>query len=453
MQCRALIDESHVDVAIIGAGIAGAMSAILCSRAGLRTVLLERHRFPRDKVCGCCVNGRALQILRSIGLESGLQHLQPTTTSSLAIRYGGRQLNVAMPMSLAVSRRSMDQWLVDEAVRSGCYFIDEGTAAVQPLRSDADDRISEFQPAAAPDDQGEREIHVRFANQCGGRSEPARRGAAVHPTSVSDAQQDVEIQPTTGETARRRIGTAATDLRMFAKIVLVCDGLGHPSLQLLPAFSAEAQAGSKIGLGAVFPRAGVDSWIRRGEIQMVVAKSGYAGVVEIENDLLNLAAAIDPACLNRSHSPMDVLAHIFHSAGVPVPRELPHATIKGTRPLTRSARRIAGHRLLLLGDSTGYVEPFTGEGMAWACTAAIAMAPVVAAAIRDGWSDETVSQWRSTFGRIVSSQQRICRLLATTLRHPWLLPPVMSACQFFPAVTQKLIGRINRVPDILEIVR
>ncbi|MEZ6031565.1 MAG: FAD-dependent monooxygenase [Planctomycetaceae bacterium] len=445
MPCREPLAESHVDVAIIGAGIAGAMSAILCSRAGLRTVLLERHRFPRDKVCGCCLNGRALQILRSIGLESGLQHLQPATTSSLAIRYGGRQLNVAMPMSLAVSRRSMDQWLVDEAVRSGCHFVDEGTAAVQPLRSDSDDRISQFPPATVPDDPGEREIHVRFASQYSARSEPADRSAAVHLTSVGDPQQDVEMKPSTGGTAGRTLGTAETHLRLFAKIVLVCDGLGHPSLQLLPAFSAEARAGSKIGLGAVFPRAAADSWIRRGEIQMMIAKSGYAGVVEIENDLLNLAAAIDPAYLNRSHSPMDVLAHIFHSAGVPVPQEFPHATIKGTRPLTRSARRIAGHRLLLLGDSTGYVEPFTGEGMAWACTAAIAMAPLVAAVIRDGWSDETVRQWRSTFSRIVSSQQRICRLLATTLRHPWLLRPVMTAGQFFPAVTQKLVGRINRV--------
>ena len=453
MQSREPLDESHVDVAIIGAGIAGAMSAILCSRAGLRTVLLERHRFPRDKVCGCCVNGRALQILRSTGLESGLQHLQPATTSSLAMRYGGRQLNLAMPMSLAVSRRSMDQWLVEEAVRSGCQFFDDGTATVQPLPSDSDDRLRKFPNSSAPDDPGDREIHVRFMNQRGSPSEQAQLSAVVHQTAVGYAQQKVRMAQSTNEATGRRIETTETNVRLFARIVLVCDGLGHPSLQFLPAFSAEAGAGSKIGLGAVFPRGTADSWIRRGEIQMAVAKSGYAGVVEIENNRLNLAAAIDPACLNRSHSPMDVLADIFHSAGVPVPLELPNATIKGTLPLTRSARRIAGHRLLLLGDSTGYVEPFTGEGMAWAFTAATAIAPLVVAAIRDGWSDEIVGLWQSTFSSIVSSQQRICRLLATTLRHPWLLPPVMTACQFFPSVTQKLIGRINRVPEALEIIR
>lgn len=79
MSARDSVDAQQFDVAVIGAGIAGSMSSILCSRAGLRTILLERHRFPREKVCGCCINGRAIQILKRHGLESGLQQLQPTT--------------------------------------------------------------------------------------------------------------------------------------------------------------------------------------------------------------------------------------------------------------------------------------------------------------------------------------------------------------------------------------
>ena len=186
---------------------------------------------------------------------------------------------------------------------------------------------------------------------------------------------------------------------------------------------------------------------------MAVTLNGYAGVVEIENNQLNLAAAIDPTCLSRSTSPLDALANIFRSAGVPLPQELPHATIKGTVPLTRSARRIAGHRLLLLGDSTGYVEPFTGEGMAWALSAATAVIPLVVSAVRDGWSEEIIDRWQSTFSGIVGSQQKICRLLSATLRHPWLLPPVLTACHFFPSLTQQLVSRINRVPEALETVR
>ena len=424
MQDSHSIDSQHYDVAIIGAGIAGSMAALLSSRAGLQTALLERHRFPRHKVCGCCVNGRAFQILKQADLESGLRQLQPATTSSLAVRYLGRELNVPMPTGFAVSRRTMDQWLVDEAIASGCQFVDEVTASVQPLASESDGAPPEITGSSKADHPQERTIQLRFAT----RHSP------------------------NGTTACDDENAASSNVQVFAKVVLVCDGLGHPSLQLIPSFKAAPEAGSRIGLGAVFPRAAADAWIRQGEVLMAVAPQGYAGVVEIENNQLNLAAAIDPSCLNKSNSPLDCLANIFRSAGVPMPHELQHATIKGTVPLTRSARRIAGHRLFLLGDSTGYVEPFTGEGMAWALTAATAALPFVVSAIRNGWSDELINRWQSSFNDMTCTQQKICRVLSATLKHPWLLPPVMTTCQLFPSLTQRLVSRINRVPKAMEIV-
>ena len=416
------IDAQDYDVAIIGAGIAGSMAGLLCSRAGLRTVLLERHRFPRHKVCGCCVNGRAFQLLKQAGLESGLRQLQPATTSSLAVRYRGRKLNVTMPTSFAVSRRAMDQWIVTEAIASGCQFIDEVTAAVQPIESDKIPR--ETIASRMLDLPEERTLLLRFQH-------PYAANSLVHTDAETHASRQAKLS---------------------TKVVLVCDGLGHPSLHLLPAFTAEPVLGSRIGLGAVFPRAAADAWIQQSEVLMAVAPQGYAGVVEIENNQLNLAAAIDPSYLNKSNSPLDCLANIFRSAGVPMPQELRSATIKGTVPLTRSARRIAGHRLFLLGDSTGYVEPFTGEGMAWALTAATAAIPFVVSAIRNSWSDELVRGWQSSFHDITRTQQKICRLLSATLRHRWLLPPVMTTCQFFPSLTQHLVNRINRVPKALEII-
>ncbi len=418
------IDAEHYDVAIIGAGVAGSMAAVLCSRAGLRTVLLERHRFPRHKICGCCVNGRAFQMLRRAGLESGLRQLQPATTSSLAVRYRGRKLNVSMPPGLAVSRRRMDQWLVDEAIASGCQFVDEVTASVQPVPSESDEvpvAILDSCKAGYPE---ERIIQLRFAN-------------CHSPNGAKPADDDL---------------SASRDLHVCARVVLVCDGLGHPSLHLLPSFKAEPEAGSRIGLGAVFPRMAADAWIRREEVLMAVATQGYAGVVQIEDNQFNLAAAIDPSCLNKSNSPLDCLANLFHSAGVPMPQELRNAAIKGTVPLTRSARRIAGHRLFLLGDATGYVEPFTGEGMAWALTAATITVPFVVSAIRNGWSDELINRWQASSSETTRTQQKVCRLLSATLRHPWLLPPVMTTCQFFPSLTQRVVNRINRVPKALEIV-
>lgn len=56
------------DVAVVGAGPAGALAARQVALAGAAVVLIDKASFPRGKVCGCCVNGAALGVLESVGL-------------------------------------------------------------------------------------------------------------------------------------------------------------------------------------------------------------------------------------------------------------------------------------------------------------------------------------------------------------------------------------------------
>jgi len=438
------ISDQHFDVAVVGAGVAGSMAALLCARQGLKTLLIERQTFPRHKVCGGCLNGRAVQILRKEGLEPGLQRLLPTTTGSLSVRYGHRRLDLPMPPSVAVSRRTFDQWLMNEAMESGCVVVQNVTATVETLPCDVSD--------------GSGPIHESSANE---RTVALRRTAETQATKLHfENQPDLrsagaegfgpETGPTTGMEPLPRNSESARG-RVSAKIVLVCDGLGHPSLQHLPDYEAVARPGSRIGLGAVFARTPADDWIRRGEILMAVAKFGYVGIVDVEDNQLDLAAAIDPTHLHRTKSPLASLQCLFDSVGLLPPQELGHAVIKGTLPLTRTAKRIAGQRIFLLGDATGYVEPFTGEGMAWALTAASAIIPLVVGSVRSGWSDDFSAQWRTSFDGIVAGEQSICRLLSATLKRPWLLPPVLTTCRFFPSITRRIVRILNRVPEGVEI--
>src|SRR5712692_7572482 len=57
------------DVVIVGAGPAGAVTAALLARAGVRVRLLDRATFPRDKLCGDTVNPGTLAVLRRLGLS------------------------------------------------------------------------------------------------------------------------------------------------------------------------------------------------------------------------------------------------------------------------------------------------------------------------------------------------------------------------------------------------
>ncbi len=59
------------DVAIIGAGPAGCACALALKDAGLKVLLIDKARFPRDKVCGDAIPGRAIKVLKSISSEFG----------------------------------------------------------------------------------------------------------------------------------------------------------------------------------------------------------------------------------------------------------------------------------------------------------------------------------------------------------------------------------------------
>lgn len=52
-----------VDIAVVGAGPGGSAAAKRCAESGLRTVLFERKKLPRDKVCSGLIVGAAAQTL------------------------------------------------------------------------------------------------------------------------------------------------------------------------------------------------------------------------------------------------------------------------------------------------------------------------------------------------------------------------------------------------------
>ncbi|MEO8808750.1 MAG: FAD-dependent oxidoreductase, partial [Rhodanobacter sp.] len=47
--------STHYDAIIVGAGPAGSTAAILLAKAGWSVALVEKHAYPRRKVCGECI--------------------------------------------------------------------------------------------------------------------------------------------------------------------------------------------------------------------------------------------------------------------------------------------------------------------------------------------------------------------------------------------------------------
>jgi flavin-dependent dehydrogenase len=121
--------EPEYDVAIAGAGPAGSACATLCAEAGLRTLIIEKTPFPRDKVCGDCLNPNAWPLLDKLGVTPQILAAPHTTVPRVAfIGSDTRQisfpLNSPAPGEIAITRRILDSILLDRAKATGAQFLE-----------------------------------------------------------------------------------------------------------------------------------------------------------------------------------------------------------------------------------------------------------------------------------------------------------------------------------------
>lgn len=366
---------SHWDAIVIGAGPAGALVARQLAPGQRSVLLVDKKRFPRPKVCGACINARAISALQAAGLESVLEQTQSLQLREIEILAEGRLARLALPLGLAIGRAEFDQALADAAIAAGVVFRDGTTGKVGPLCASA------------------REVMLE----------------GVESTTVT------------------------------ASVVIAADGLQHSCLSRDATFASDVAANSLIGLGATIPQASYD--LEPGLVRMMAGRGGYVGIVGLSGGRLNVAAAVESAQLRQAAGPGQLIQTLMRSADVAIPESLVSGQWHGTGALTRETRRVADSRLFLLGDATGYVEPFTGEGIAWALCSALLAAPLAEACLAGTESPELLAQqWQALHAAEVRRRQGWCRRLAWVLRTPWRRRWALAAAAAFP----RLAGGIAR---------
>ena len=103
---------------------------------------------------------------------------------------------------------------------------------------------------------------------------------------------------------------------------------------------------------------------------------------------------------------------------------------------------MAGERFLVMGDAAGYVEPFTGEGMAWALTAGAAATPFVLKGV-ERWTEDLETHWKSTLQLTIGRRQMICRALSSVLKRPRRTALLFELVNRWPAVAEQIISSLN----------
>lgn len=224
------------------------------------------------------------------------------------------------------------------------------------------------------------------------------------------------------------------------RLVIAADGLHGGLLQRAGESEMRVSSTSHIGLGCISMTGGPG--YEPGTIYMCCGTSGYVGVVCIEGGGLAVAAAVDPDALRSAESPGQLLAGWIQEAGLPPLPSIASAAWKGTAPLTRQASRFSAERVLALGDARGYVEPFTGEGMAWALESAHQAASLAANAL-DQCGRGLEERWQVLAQRQMRERPLWCRAVARTLRSPGATRAIVSMLDFFPGLASPIVARMN----------
>ena len=150
----------EADVIVVGAGPAGSATAFYLAQAGLDVLLLEKSTFPREKVCGDGLTPRGVKALVGMGISVSEQDGW-VRNQGLRVIGAGRRLELPWPelssypgYGLVRPRTDLDEMLARRAEQAGAR-LREGVTVTGPVLDDRTGRITGVtgKPADAEEEQ------------------------------------------------------------------------------------------------------------------------------------------------------------------------------------------------------------------------------------------------------------------------------------------------------------
>ena len=196
--------KSHYDALIVGAGVAGATAAILLAQAGWSVAIVEKHRFPRRKVCGECIAASNLPLLDALGIGDDFERLAGSPLKRVGLFVGEDMLIAELPCfahpthrwGRALGREHLDTLLLKRAADCGATVWQPWS--VRALRRDSNQHECELK---ALDSDREATLSATLLIDAHGSWEPLPNGAATRQAAswrAPDTQEPAQRAPTKG---------------------------------------------------------------------------------------------------------------------------------------------------------------------------------------------------------------------------------------------------------------
>ncbi len=368
-----------VKVLVVGAGPAGIAAGLQLKKEGVESLLVDRARFPRDKICGDAISGKVVELLRKLdpSILSGLEKssIQCASWGVTFVAPNGKALEIPFkkdyqkedtsPPGFISKRFDFDYFMLERARERGVEVLEAFDAQhFERKNGNWEIRSADGQRIEAGLLIFANGAHSRFARQAGIRKEKKHYCAGV---------------------------------RAYFKGV----EYAHPGHFIELHFSR-----------SFLP--------------------GYFWIFPLPGGLFNVGVGMRSDKVSRKNIHLRERMMQMIKEDKNLKKRFARAELLGKiegygLPLGSKKRRISGEAYLLAGDAAALIDPFTGEGIGNAMLSGVEAAKVAAEAVRSGhFEAEFMQRYDENVYRKLGRELQLSYKMQQLVNYPWLFNLVVN---------------------------
>ena len=358
------------DVIVVGAGPGGSAAAYYLASRGIRTLLLDKADFPRDKTCGDGLSPRALAVLADMSLVADLLPHGQVIRSLEIIAPNGRALDARVPVHPGLPEFSfvIPRYILDDLVRRRA--VERGAAFEAGVRVMGIARENGFARVIGQRDRKTVDYRAKLVLLATGASTGLLVAAGVldspPPMMVAARAYFEGFKDLPEQTQFRFDGVPLPGYGWLFPVSLTCANVGTGY------YAGEARAARRMPPS---PRVAFERFVAHPPVRQVLAGTRQVGPLKSYPLRLDFLSAPTYA-----------------------------------------------ERLLVAGEAAGLVNPLTGEGIDYALESGQMAAESAALALADGdFSREALAAYDRRLRERFQSMFAFCTRVRDNLLHPRLL--------------------------------